>query len=376
MNHNICIIARRYCQGEAWTSRLLAYAKGLVAYGCNVKIIFIITDEKRTPYYINIDGVEIINLWEQDNWLVRIHRGVSYYWNKRRIGQYLNDGDICLMFDGGGLYLDEILSSGKDVKIYYEITEHPYILDHSDNKEANLQKQLEIIKKLDGLLVISNTLKGFYESVGVSPSKIKIVNMFVDTDRFRNLKKQTNEKYIGYCGVVSYEKDGVDILIQAFSKVHAKHPEYKLYIFGRPFDKDTLPKLKDLSDKCGVMDSVVFTGMVSPNDLPQKLVDAEILALARPNNLQNANGFPTKLGEYLATGNIVVATKVGDIPKFLTDGVDCLLANAGDVDSIANKLLWAIENENTAHRIASQGRKKVFSDFSCYEQCRLLTEFF
>ena len=48
-----------------------------------------------------------------------------------------------------------------------------------------------------------------------------------------------------------------------------------------------------------------FTGRTSPEVMPQILTDASILALARPNNVQSQNGFPTKLGEYLATGNPV-----------------------------------------------------------------------
>ena len=47
-----------------------------------------------------------------------------------------------------------------------------------------------------------------------------------------------------------------------------------------------------------------------------------MLVLARPDNIQAKGGFPTKLGEYLATGNPVVVTKVGEIPNYLIDGVN------------------------------------------------------
>lgn len=60
--------------------------------------------------------------------------------------------------------------------------------------------------------------------------------------------------------------------------------------------------------------------------MPQMLKNAEALVLDRPNSLQAQYGFPTKLGEYLLTGNPVVVTKVGDIPLYLKDGVSALLS--------------------------------------------------
>lgn len=371
---NITIIARRYCEGEAWTNRMLAYARGFVENGCHVKLVFLITDEKRTPYTINIPGVEVVNLWESDNCIVRIHRGLSYLRNKRRIKSVMEDGDTCLMFDGGGFYLNEILASGKDVKVMYEITEHPFILDHTDYKEENLRKQLKQYENLDKLIVISKSLYDFFLTQGFPAEKLQIVNMFVDLKRFEGVQKTTNEKYIAYCGTVSYDKDGADVLIQVFAKFHLQFPEYRLKIIGRGMTPDVIPQLTQLAEKCGVKDSVEFTGRIPASEMPQLLMNASILALARPDNLQNANGFPTKLGEYLATGNPVVATKVGNIPVFLTDGINCRLAKAGNVDDFAEKLIWVASHIVEAHSLAQQGKMLAETVFSNVKQTKNILE--
>ena len=61
--------------------------------------------------------------------------------------------------------------------------------------------------------------------------------------------------------------------------------------------------------------------------MPKYLCNAKLLALARPDSIQAQGGFPTKLGEYLATGRPVVVTKVGEIPDYLEDGVNAFLSD-------------------------------------------------
>ena len=86
------------------------------------------------------------------------------------------------------------------------------------------------------------------------------------------------------------------------------------------------------------------------------LKNATILALDRPNNLQAKYGFPTKLGEYLQTGNPVVITRVGDIPIFFKDGESALIAEPENPESFAEKLCWAIEHPVEAREIGIKGK--------------------
>lgn len=72
-------------------------------------------------------------------------------------------------------------------------------------------------EKLDGLLVISNSLKDYFINQGIKPNNVCVVNMFVDATRFERRDKTDDEKYIAYCGSVSSKKDGVDILIKSFA---------------------------------------------------------------------------------------------------------------------------------------------------------------
>ena len=116
----------------------------------------------------------------------------------------------------------------------------------------------------------------------------------------------------------------------------------------------------------------MFTGQILPSAMPQMLVDAKILALARPNNLQAQNGFPTKLGEYLSTANPVVVTSVGEIPLFIKDGVNGFLAEPDSPKSFADKLIWVADHYEEACRVAARGRKLAENEFSYKTQSKVL----
>lgn len=367
----VVFIIRRYNPGQAWTNRLLAYAKGFAEMGANVVFYFIIPDKNRTPYKINITGVRVINLWESDGWLCRQHRAFSYLRNKRRICNIVEDGDLCFMSDGSGIYVNEILSSNKNVRIVFEVTEHPSVL--KPNKK-DLDKYLNALRKVDTLFVISNSLMNYFQEMGFSANMLHVINMFVDTDRFRNLKKQSKEHSIAYCGAVSLAKDGVDVLIKAFAHFIKKHPDYTLYIYGAFVNDDTKLKLEQLRDYCHVNQSVVFTGPIAYSEMPQRLVNASILALSRPNNLQNANGFPTKLGEYLATGNPVVVTSVGEIPVFIQDGINGYVSKPDDYMSFAEKLDEAANALVNGINVGVKGKELAFHEFNSRMQTALAFE--
>lgn len=368
----VIFLNRRFCPGEAWTNRMLAYAKGFSEQGVRVCLLFIISDKCRTPYSINIPGVEIINLWENDGWLSRTFRALSYLKNKRRIKKFIHDGDICFMTDASGFYLDEVKASGKDVKNVYEATEHPLVLTH--NNPQKTKKRFEGICEMDRLLVISHSLKHYFIQKGFPENRIEVINMFVDLSRFNGLKKESTYKYIAYCGNVSYDKDGVNILIESFAEFHKLHPDYYLEIYGRGVG-NSIEKLSILAEERGVAEFVVFTGMISYDIIPQKLVNAAVLALSRPDNLQNQNGFPTKLGEYLMSGNPVVVTSVGEIPLYIQDGYNGYVAQPNNVDSFVHKLCQAVEGLSNGSEVAIRGKQMAKTEFSYRYQTKKALDF-
>lgn len=249
-------------------------------------------------------------------------------------------------------------------KIYHERTEHP-LVSRSWASDLQLQKYLRDCTKVDGLFVISSVLKQTFINLGVPADRTYIVNMTVDPFRFQGLEKQNCEPYIAYCGTVSNAKDGVDCLIKSFSIVAQQNKQIKLYVIGSIPNPNERNSNLELIKELRLENQIVFTGVVPAEGMPQILKNAKVLVLARPNNLQAKNGFPTKLGEYLLTGNPVVITKTGDIPLFLKDGFSALLCEPDNCKEIANKIIWAINNYEEAMIIGKQGREVALAHFNC-----------
>ena len=82
--------------------------------------------------------------------------------------------------------------------------------------------------------------------------------------------------------------------------------------------------------------------------------------------ITNHKGFPTKLGEYLATGNPVVVTKVGEITDYLDNGC-AYLAEPDSVQSFSDKLIEALTNENS-NIVGNKGRDIAIKYFSHKKQ--------
>ena len=357
----------RYIDGDVKINRLLAYAKGFASQYMDVHFLYLITHSDEKCPESTIPGVTNHYLW-QDYKYGKYNRYVQYACSLFCIHKYIPSKSLIFVYDDDPLMLSAALLT-KDCYVYAEKTEHPFAFKSSNLKNRLLNNiKIGLLIRCNGLFVISNNLYKYYSSVGIK--RICIINMFVDVDRFKNVKVE-RQKLISYCGTVSYHKDGVDVLIKAFAKFVEKHQDYKLQIIGGAKYESELNRLKQLAKDESVSSSVLFTGLVSSDEIPRMLSESSILALARPDNLQAANGFPTKLGEYLATGRPVVVTKVGEIPLFLKDRENAFLADSDNVDDFADKLCYVADNYEHAEFVGEKGLELTMKEFSNIEQSKV-----
>ena len=151
-----------------------------------------------------------------------------------------------------------------------------------------------------------------------------------------------------------------------------RYKDRKLYIIGPIISKEQKKEYEEYLKLSKVLDSVVFTDSVSPTAIPQYFVDAEMLVLARPDNIQAKYGFPTKLGEYLLSGRPVVLTDVGNISDFLVDGKNAFIAEPENIKSISNKMIEVSDNPNNANTIAIAGKETALNEFNSINETEKL----
>lgn len=339
------------CQpNTAPMNRVLSFIRGFSDLKVEAEVVFLAPDSHQSVIHDEYPYIRFRYMWKGMRCGNRILNKLIEEYNACRFARLLKPDDVVFLTNFGNVFFRVL--GRKGVSVIHEKTEHPDIYKFWG---FNIQRYKRLVSKVDGMLVISTQLKEYYMSLGVPEDKVKVINMIVDHNRFKNIAKQGSETYIAYCGTASNNKDGVDDLIKSFAIVHRSHPNVKLYIIGKTPDKEDESGNIRLIDSLGIKDSVVFTGVISSEKMPQVLKNATVLALNRPDSLQAQCGFPTKLGEYLLTENPTVVTSVGDIPLFLKDGESALISRPSNPEEFASKLIWAIEHPEAAADIGRAG---------------------
>lgn len=255
---------------------------------------------------------------------------------------------------------------------------------YKDNTNNNLQlrhAQLEdnefklAVNKIDFFAIMTTTLMEHYKNMTKENAKFFHLPMTVDLKRFQSVEATNlySKPYIAYTGTFNNAKDGVDILIHSFATISQKYPLLHLYLAG--FYHYDVEKQKEIIHKYGLENRITYLGVLNKDQIPSFICNAELLVLSRPNSHQAQGGFPTKLGEYLATGNPVCVTKVGEIPNYLEDNVSAFMATPGDVDSFADAMDRALSNPEKARKVGLTGHEVAKREFNSEIQAKRLADF-
>lgn len=367
----IILPIRRFTNGSAAMNRLLAYARGFACKGAEVWLFFFITNGREEKLAVDDPRIHVVHIWEKDGLFFRKHRLLELMKNLIMFGRNIKKGDVLFLYGRANYFYIMAFFLLRRCKVYCEITEHPDYNGNDVFHRVDVGMSYFFLRHFNGLFVISNSLRNHFLLKGISEEKVHVINMFVDRSRFDLARKNGVCKYIAYCGSVSCHKDGVDILLKSFSQFFSSHPNYYLYVIGGEGDDKPLKFFKDLAKQLNVDRNVIFTGQVPFDKMPEFLINAKILALSRPDSLQARNGFPTKLGEYLATGVPVVVTDVGEISSFIKNGINGIIAKPSDVSDFADKLSWVADHPQKAKEIGLKGRELVEYEFSSEVQSEI-----
>lgn len=382
----IFVSSGQYSNGGAATNRHLAYAKGLKELGHEIEFLLLNEQQWKEKELIE-DGIKFTCVYVRAfNKFSKIKKIQSFFKTinkaKEKIFSVNNKSIITalVLLDIRILILIPLLRQGKKLglKIFHERTEYPFVVSGKTiPAKIELYFYLKfVVKRFDGIYVINKALKNYFSKKTNGKVPIIVVNMLVDPTRFECNRKLGNTKtIITFCGTLDGDKDGVTILIESFAIIANEFPLLKLKLIGSLNNELTRQNIESLIQKLRIENRVIITGAVKRDEIPELLCNSDILALARPNNKQAEGGFPTKLGEYLATGNIVVVTNVGEIGLFLEDKKNAFISQPDSAEKFSQKLREALLNDNALH-IGMEGKKLVYNEFNYLTQAKVLEKMF
>jgi len=219
-------------------------------------------------------------------------------------------------------------------------------------------------KLFDSMFIMTDELIQFYRKHTRRNCYIQKLPMTVDFSRFAECHPTFDEEYIFYAGSLLERKDGVVSLIYAFNQISTKYPGLVLKIAGASPGHTEENKLQYLIDSLELSGKVKLLGSIERNQIPVLMCSAKVLVLARPNSLQAKGGFPTKLGEYLASGRPVIVSKVGEIPALVNEDEVFFIDPDKLVDGLVIQLDYILSNYTEALRVGMKGKKRASQLFS------------
>jgi GalNAc-alpha-(1->4)-GalNAc-alpha-(1->3)-diNAcBac-PP-undecaprenol alpha-1,4-N-acetyl-D-galactosaminyltransferase len=135
----------------------------------------------------------------------------------------------------------------------------------------------------------------------------------------------TGRDWIAAMGRLTAQK-GFDLLLRAFARVSANHPDWRLLIIG---DGELRGELEELRNELGLAEIVSFAGLLA--DPSATLRNAKLFVMA-----SRFEGFPYAALEAMACGLPAIYTDCPSGPReIIRDGIDGLLVPNGDVTALA-----------------------------------------
>ena len=286
-----------------------------------------------------------VGLTEEDENRSRISKMLRRIWYLRRFMKK-EKPDVVVAFTRGVLYRALAAGIGTGIPVVISVRTDP--VGHYDKKADKLRIPL-LFPHAAGCVFQTEGAKAFFAPYLQENSRI-ILNPL-------------NPKYVGVPEPAVRTKDVVQsgrlvdfknqpMLIRAFLKVHEKHPDYTLKIYGPDSKDGTKEILESIIRENHAEDYVKLMG--GSNTLEKDLADAALYAFS-----SDWEGLPNALMEAMALGLPVVSTDCpcGGPKTLIEDGVNGLLVPIMDEKAMTDGILRLIEDRELAERLGREARK-------------------
>lgn len=372
-------------EGTAGTNRIITYAKGFVDNNVNTYVICF-KNYYTENHFGTIDRIKYFNPLFQARrnklFLVRNFHKAKKYFNTIKIIRNLKDSEAisAVITDTQSFttfIFSFLLSRYVRTKLIYEKSEHPLRL-YQKNILTKLVGYIVFKSEAflsDGTLCISKFLITFYKDHGVSEKKLLLVPSTVIPQRFeKKYERIIKSPYLGYFGGLTFKRDNIDILINAFASISGKHPEIQL-VLGGFCSENEKKKIKELIDELKISSRTIILEYLPREEVVKYIVQSRVLVMVRGKDMESDASFPSKLTEYLATGIPIITVNVGEISEYLTDGLNSFIVPAADINALANKIDFVLDNYDLALEIAKKGKELTSSVFNYNYQSKRILNF-
>lgn len=365
---NIILIGYNYYGRMAVSQRMYNLFSPLVETG-NITLHNVVNYQDKN--FINDSNVELVHP-------KLINRFLNYlsfiFLSLRKVREWHVEDAVNVVYTGYpslDRYLILRCAHKMGYKIVFDIMED---LNVYTNKKASILNRLNNLtaRKLathigglgDVCFGISDTLVGLCKKWTKEQIPVHLLPISVDVEKVCSYKKdvkKSDEISVFYGGSFG-QKDGISYLIEGFTKAWQQDKRLKLYLTGK-IAKESAGELEQYIMQSDAKEAIYYLGCLPTEAYYERMTNSDILCMLRVNSVFANSGFPFKLGEYLASGNSVIATRTSDVEKYLTHKQSAYLIQPEDSTLIAEAILALASDAVLRKKIGEAGKTVAKENF-------------
>lgn len=267
------------------------------------------------------------------------------------------------------------LAAGKQLNIplVYEVRAfwEDAAVDHGTASEGGIRYRLTraletyVLKRAHAVTVLCEGLRQDILERGIAPERVTVIPNAVDPSKFQALGHKDEAlaaelglgeaKVLGFIGSF-YAYEGLPLLLQALPEILSSFPQARVLLVGGGPDEG---RLKELGQKLGVSDRIIFTGRVPHQQIERYYDLIDILVYPRYSMRLTELVTPLKPLEAMAQGRLIVASDVGGHKELIQNGETALLFKAGDPRALAVCIIELLRQPELRPRLRQNGRNFI-----------------
>lgn len=219
------------------------------------------------------------------------------------------------------------------------------------------------IRLADHVVAVSRDLRSkLMDSPLSTRVPIDVIYNGIDGERFNAMSGEPVRRELGLApgelligtGVVLSRQKAIENLVRAAPRVLRQVPHARFAVAG---DGPLRHDLEALSRELGLENQFRFLGYRS--DMHQVIAALDVYVL--PSLWE---GLPLALLEALAMNKLIVCTRVGGNPEIVTEGVNGLVVEPGNVDALSSALVRALDDRALQASASNHNRNTFERQFS------------
>jgi glycosyltransferase involved in cell wall biosynthesis len=149
-----------------------------------------------------------------------------------------------------------------------------------------------------------------------------------------------------------HNQKGFDLVIDALTRLTARHPNLCLHIAGTGQEEAALRRQ---ARRLGVAARLRFLGMLTQDEMQREISAASVVVVPS----RTIEGFSLVALEAAHLGRPVVATQVGGLPETVEDGLTGVLVPPDDADQLATAIGGLLADHTRAIDMGEQARRRA-----------------